>query len=174
MGTVPTMSTTSAGGSITAALWNSNVRDGVNWFLSTRPMAILRQTVAQSIPNGATTGVTFDAEDADTDSGHSTVSNTSRYTANTAGKYLVIVDGSVVANAAGRVEVGIRLNGATMYGIASQLNSASNTPYACVVAIVPMIVGDYVEMTLFQNSGGAINSGVANNTPRMQVMWVTS
>lgn len=174
MGTVPTESTASAGGTITAALWNATVRDGVNWFLFTRPRAILRQTVAQSIPNGVTTGVTMDAEDADTDSGHSTVTNTSRYTAQTAGTYLAIANGSVVANAAGRVEVGIRLNGATTYGIASQLNSASNTPYACVVSFVPMSVGDYVEMTLFQNTGGAINSGVANNTPRMQLLWLSS
>lgn len=171
MATVPVMSTVSAGGIGTAALWNSQVRDTGNFFLNT-PHAILRETAAQSIATSTDVAVTFSIEDADTDSGHSTVSNTSRYTAVTAGTFKVDCSGAVVANATGRVELHIRTNGTTDLCQTSQNNSAATAAHLAIGTEVFLNVGDYIEMILWQNSGGALNTSIAKGNPRMAVRWM--
>jgi hypothetical protein len=173
MALVPAPRTWSVNDLATGALLNTNIRDALN-FLLLPVVAAMRQTVAQSLANNTTTGVNMDTEDVDRDVGHSTSVNTSRYTSQTAGYYVVIGMGSAVGNAAGRVEVGVRVNGTTVYAFAAESNSTTSAPHQCVVAMPFLAVGDYVELTLFQNSGGAINTAVANGNPRMYVLRVSN
>ncbi|MFD9949814.1 hypothetical protein ACFWYW_55905 [Nonomuraea sp. NPDC059023] len=86
MATLPSPRTWTVGELLTAAKLNLDLRDGLNFLLSP-PLAVLRKSGNQSIPQSASTEVTWDVEDIDRDGGHSTVSNTSRYTSQTAGWY---------------------------------------------------------------------------------------
>ena len=91
-----------------------------------KPHAFLRQTSNQSIVFGAWTAVTFDTEDVDTHSGHSTSVNTSRYTAAVAGWYHVVGRGSFAANSTGHRGVRIAKNGSVVNGSASYFQAATS------------------------------------------------
>lgn len=121
----------------------------------------LRQTAAQSIPNSSTTTpVTFDTEDIDTDSGHSTSSNTSRYTAQRAARFQISGKVNFATNATGQRSAWWSINGTQL--AASQVDVPGNASVGpCLVLptmTVLLAVGDYVEMIAFQNSGGSLNT----------------
>jgi hypothetical protein len=91
-----------AGEIVTASYMNTNIRDAGNFFLAW-PVCETRQTVAQSIATGgAGAPLLFDFNDSDTDGGHSTVTNTSRYTGKTAGRFQFSGASSFAANGTGR------------------------------------------------------------------------
>lgn len=135
--------------------------------LDTTPVAIgarVYNSAAISIPNSAFTALTFDSERYDTDGLHDTSTNTSRLTCTRGGIYLITAHVVFAANTAGVRYVNIRLNGTT--DIASHGGSASNafeTAYS-VSTIYQLAVGDYVEVRVFQSSGGALNVNSSGNT----------
>src|SRR5690348_12981216 len=87
--TVPVSVQEAPGNFNTAALFNAQVK-ALNDFLTAPPVFSGYATTAQSIPNAnAMTALNFDTEVLDSDGGHSTVTNTSRYTATVPGTYLV-------------------------------------------------------------------------------------
>lgn len=127
-----------------------------------RPIALLRQTVAQSIPNGAFTSLTFTTEDTDTAGGHDTAVNPSRYTAQTTGMYVVL--GSYVSgfnNTGGRA-ARLAVNGAALNGsqVSVQAATASIATGIEVGRLVSLTTGDYVEIQGFQASTVALNTSV--------------
>lgn len=147
-------------------------------FLLAPPLAILRQTVAQSIPNNAMTALLFDTEDLDREGGHSTSSNTSRYTAQTAGYYEVSGAVGFTGNATGSRLAQINVNGTGQNGTEVGWGTVPNSGHLEIVVPSTMVylnVGDYVELAAFQSSGGALNtflSGVIQ--ARMNVRWVST
>lgn len=174
MATVPTFRTWVSGEIVTAAYLNSNVRDAGNYWLA-RPLAILRQTVGQSIPTATWTAILLDTEDIDRDGGHSTVTNTARYTSPTAG-YLMF---------SGAVAHGV--NATAARGAAWALNGVNITPVDALVPTVAATFGahvaapteliavngstDYVTLQAYQNSGGALTTVAASH---MCVLWVSN
>lgn len=180
MATVPTPSTQVAGTPVPAATVNSQgnlanyLAGRVESGGARKPLARLRATAVQSIPNNAFTSVTFDTETFDYDNSHTT---TSRYTAGTAGVYLVSGQCGFVGNATGARDIQLAVNG-TAYsdsenGFATVPN-AGNIGLVIATDLVQLNVGDYLELQVFQSSGGALNTligGAAN--PRMTVMWVS-
>ncbi len=180
MTTLPVMRTWVAGALVTAADMNSNVRDAGN-FLLARPLAHLRQTAAQSIPNGAVTPILWDTEDLDRDNGHSTVTNTSRYTAQTPGYYWTSYTLPWAASAAGRRYGRLRTNGTDTSANALSY-SAQTTPGAALAGGVTgggvqYLNGttDYIELCAFQDSGGALGLYVGiDAVPRFSLLWVSS
>jgi hypothetical protein len=162
--TLPSFRTWTAGEVVTAAFFNSNVRDAGNFFLSW-PVAELRQTVAQSLATGASTAVTMDTEDVDTDNGHSTVTNTSRYTGQTAGRFQCSGKVGFAANAAGVRVVWLSKSGTAING--SGVEEITNT-VAAAVTLLPTATmttflngsTDYLEVFALQTSGGALNTDV--------------
>lgn len=129
---------------------------------------VLRETSAQSITTGLATAVTFSIEDWDPAAGHS--GSGSAWTAPVNGFYLVTVSGTVVSNAAGRVELRIRVTG-TDIAQAAQPNSATSAPHMGLSTVVQLVAGDTVSMILFQNSGGSLNTSVASGNPRMAIWY---
>lgn len=115
MATLPSFRTWVAGEIVTAAYFNTNVRDAGNFFLSW-PVFEGRQTVAQALASGANTALLFDTEDIDTDNGHSTVTNTDRYTPQTAGRFQISGKVSFAANATSYRGAVILKNGAVING----------------------------------------------------------
>jgi len=122
-----------------------------------------RQSVAQSLTSAVFAPVTFDLEDVDNYSGHSTVTNTSRYTAQVAGWYLCSGTVAFTGNATGRRASDWMKNGSVLNG--SQLASAPGVSTAVEIPAATMLitlgVGDYVEIGAYQESGGALNTDVA-------------
>lgn len=137
-------------------------------FLFNPPRARLRQTVAQSLTSGAFAAITMDAEDFDLfptggSGGHSTSVNTSRFTAEFPGTYGFAGTVNFASSATGIRAARFGLNGAVIAASAVEANAITGNPIGVAVAFtaVTMVIGDYVELFGFQNSGGALNTSVA-------------
>lgn len=130
--------------------------------LERQPLAVLYQTVVQSVPNGTWGVLTFDSEVVDTYGGHSTSANTSRYTCQLAGWYRVGGRAAFDINSTGSRGARVHINGNYVRGAAT-LHAAGNLngiPYT--EHILYLQVGDYVELAGGQNSGGALSTAYVN------------
>lgn len=159
MATLPSPRTWTVGELLTAAKLNTDLRDGLNFLLGPPRAWLEKVSSGQTIANLIQTSVLFDAEMLDSDNGHSTVTNTSRYTAQTAGWFEATVN---VTWDSGAPAVGNRSHWTAKNG------SASSTGFQLMVAPTPagievissfpsmvfLSVGDYVEVRVFQSSGG--------------------
>jgi hypothetical protein len=136
-------------------------------------MGVFRNSAVQSIPNATSTVITFDTEDIDSDSGHSLVTNTGRYTAQTPGWYLITAYGlfAVSANALA-CQIEIRVNGAGVTLATSQHISTGtgNVSTHLSTSTHYFLNGttDFVEIAMFQNTTAAINAGAQG---RLTVEW---
>lgn len=172
MGAVPAAYTWTVGELVTAAKLNEHLRDALS-FLLAPPHARLRHSTTQSIPNTTLTAINFDTEDADTDGGHSTVTNNFSYVAQTAGVYLVDVVSAWVANGTGKRHLEILANNTTIHGASSFPVGFSTAHNGHVSFAVPMSVGDDVRARVYQDSGGALNiTNASNGGQRMTVTWL--
>lgn len=123
----------------------------------------------QNIPSAETTVLTFNTESYDTDTMHSTVSNTGRLTATTAGKYHI---GSVVTifndGTGGFVDFDIRLNGGPVIARQTYRMVEASNDYIGVQIHTDynMAANDYVEVTAYQGSGGTKRTNVGSGTPQ--------
>lgn len=144
--------------------------------LSSMPTAHMRQIVAQSIPNGTTTPITFTAHDIDSHGGHSTTTNTSRYTCQVAGTYQLAGGIGWSSSTAGRRNAWWRKNGSDVVGTESGADSDVTGIIATIARtiLIDLDVGDYVELTGTQESGGSLNTAVvATQQSSMSVRLVT-
>lgn len=136
-------------------------KDAVDYVGRDKPHASVKETTAQSIPNNTWTALTSDEENFDVGGLHSTVTNTSRLTIPTgeSGKYRVTCTINFVGAATGTRAVGIGKNGASpTFPLSSQLGSASVAPSMGGSTLLNLVAGDYVEVKVLQDSGGAINA----------------
>jgi hypothetical protein len=111
----------------------------------------------QSIAASTTVPVTLDTEEFDTDGFHDNATNNSRFTVPTgkAGKYLL--SGGLYSVTLNETwEIFFRLNGTTIIRGTAALRN-----WATLSTIVNLAVGDYVELCVFQASGGSVNIGLA-------------
>lgn len=118
-----------------------------------------------AISNNTVTALTFDSERFDTDTIHSTSTNTGRLTCNTAGKYLIIAQVQWAAAAGGRRAVRIRLNGSTNIAIEEEgsVADAIGNPQFTVSTIYDLSVSDYVECVVYHTQGGPLNVSANGN-----------
>lgn len=131
---------------------------------SKRAIASPRQTVAQTVANITITPITFDAEELDYDNGHSLVTNTSRYTAQTAGWYFVQGVVCFAANATGFRMACILKNGTEIVSSRGTIQNTGGADTASAVTptrLVFLNVGDYVEIGGYQNSGAGLATSTA-------------
>jgi hypothetical protein len=177
MAVVPTPFTAVVGNFLTAALWNAQVRDGLT-FLTHVPVFKGTQTAAQPITNGNGNyqAILLDSETIDTDGGHSTTTNTSRFTAQTAGTYAISGTVAYVQNTTGTRAVGITVNGSIAAQSVSPTLTTANTWSGQVFALVTLAVGDYVELQTWQNSGAnPLNTNnAAGLNSALSVFWVSA
>jgi len=115
-------------------------------------------TTNQSISHFTTTLVTWDSEFFDTDSMHSTSSNTSRLTipAGKTGYWQITASLGYDANANGVRQVNFSKNGS--YVNAEQVQATAT--YGNIVGysnIMYLTAGDYIEVSAFQSTGGSLN-----------------
>ena len=112
-----------------------------------------------SVANASPVALTFNSERFDTDTIHSTGTNTGRLTCNTAGKYLIIGTVQYDANATGERMTSIKLGGATFLGrVRSIANTIGGSPTVHNIAIIyELAATNYVELFVYQTSGDALD-----------------
>lgn len=180
MATVPVPHTWSAGDYATSTALQT-LTDSLLWWMGSatstgahRPLLRVRNTVGFSLAtSGTPAAIPLDTEDSDTDSWHSTVTNTSRFTAQTAGRLRLAGQAQFAANATGVRVVFLALNGAELVGTRTEVAAASGTLPTCIATVpdvIPMVVGDYVELWANQTSGGAL----AGSSALLVGEWVSN
>jgi len=127
----------------------------------------------QSISNNSPTDLAFNTERFDTDGIHDTTTNNSRFTCKTAGVYQIT--GSILfsANATGDRSVAIKLNNDKY--IAGNLARAAGTikTSMSVSVLWELEVDDYIELEVYQTSGGSLNLEYdALRSPNFQMVKV--
>lgn len=120
----------------------------------------------QSINDSAWTALNLNSERYDTDAFHDTATNNSRLTVPSAkdGKYLITANVEFAANGTGVRFVQIFLNGITtiaLYG--PQPGHATLNNRMSVSTVYDLVATDYVEIRVWQSSGGPLNSNSAAN-----------
>lgn len=127
-----------------------------------------------TIGNSSWTALTFDSERYDTDTIHSTVANTSRLTATTAGYYLISATARFDFNTTGQRILMIYLNNTT--GIARQgigNADATNREHLNCTTVYYLSASDYVEAQVYQDSGGNLDiEQVGNYSPEFMMQRI--
>ena len=120
------------------------------------PIIYARATNATSIPDNTFTKITLDDEIIDT----AGVFASSRFTATTAGKYLIIGEVSVnMTNTTGYCATSIYKNGTEIHNSIGKSNTSSaNTVTATASIITSLSVSDYIELYGIHNNGSSINT----------------
>lgn len=131
----------------------------------TVPTCLAYNSANQTITTTTETLLTWDSETIDTDNMHSTSSNTSRITTNTAGKYLFSFRVSFAGNATGRRYAYIRKNGSTaLLGSICEIPASANNRLTLFLSIlVDCATTDYFEVLTYQNSGVNVDIDGGNN-----------
>lgn len=169
MATKPTVAQVATGSKATATLWNNAVYQQWQFLDIVKPVCQLTAGTVQSLVNNAWTTLNFDTEVIDTDSQHSTVSNTSRVViGNTLGWYRCSGVVTFTGSAAGaRYGAKLQLNGAEVNGtqnlFANYSSSVNQTASLQTIFVQATLSTDFVELLGFQQSGGAMNTIVASS-----------
>lgn len=112
----------------------------------------------QTISNNSLTNLTFDTNNWDTSSFHSTVSNTDRFVAPSTGKYLVEVIVTWAVNTSGRRFMAYLVNGGSEVPLQDSGASTDSGNFTTMNGsdIVSLSSGDYVTVHVLQTSGGSL------------------
>jgi hypothetical protein len=173
---VPVSLTETPGLPITSAWQNAQVK-ALTDFITGPPVFVGYQSSAQSTTSGTWTSLTIDTEVIDTDSGHSTAVNPSRYTATVPGLYLVVGSAAFIANATGYRRCRITKNGSLVRGGASgyDVNTANIAGGVAIVFVTMNGTTDYVEVMGAQASGSTINTSTATDLGcTLSLYWIST
>lgn len=154
------------------------LRDPIKFVMS-KPMARLLHTVSQTALNGIWTSVLFAVESVDTDpdgiGGHSTVTNTTRYTARYPGWYLV--NGVAAFNTS--AATGMRcarwaVNGSAVAQSETLVPAGAGLPTAVPARsmYIPLGAGDYVELQVMQSLGSSLATSAGGGSGiSLDIAW---
>jgi hypothetical protein len=121
------------------------------------PTCRVYNSAAISLTTGVPTVVTFNSERWDTDTIHSTSSNTGRLTCSTAGVYQIFATVEFAANATGQRSLALRRTGGVTVGY-TVVDAAAAGVTALTISVQDILaVNDYVELLATQTSGGNLN-----------------
>lgn len=162
---------TPATGLVIPAIWGTTVRNCLEALVDPPACSVFNSTT-QSLTNNVVTVLTANSENYDNDAMHSTMSQTSRITAQTAGRYDL---GTTVrfaggSDTAGRL-VDFLVNGTTVIDVmqVAGLNDAAATTVLSGGGSVVLAAGDFVEVRARQRSGGALNVTLTD----FKATWIT-
>lgn len=178
----PTVAQTVPGQFITSSLWNAQVVAAGNWAFGAGtdgpPRFKAYQSTAQSIASMNTfTAFSLDTEVFDSDGGHSTVTNTSRYTIQVAGLYLCVGQTAFPASTVGNRSIRINVNGtqATGAGAVYEGPPTNGGAWACQATYLDYLnVGDYVEVAGWQTSGATVSTSLGGASPSLACFWLSN
>lgn len=119
--------------------------------------SVYRDTSTQTITTSVSTAIQFNNEQWDTDSIHDNVTNNTRLTIPTGkgGKWRFSASAEFSANTTGTRSIWFRKNGSNIR-FCQQVPAAStgNTTNPLAETVLELAAGDYVEIMVFQDSGG--------------------
>jgi len=120
-----------------------------------------------SITNGAVQALTLDTNEFNTNSIHSTLTNTSRFTAPITGYYLFAGSCSWgAASASGRRQLFVKINGGSdsswVQTLSFPITPNTDLPIEQVCGIELLNAGDYIEFYVTQNSGTTLSAAQLN------------
>lgn len=142
-------------------------------FTHVQSMARVYRSAVQSIGNAAFTAIQWNNETFDTDGIHDNVTNNTRLTAAVTGKYLVTGHVGFAGSAAGTIRVArILKNGTTGYDRYDALPSATADLGLVVKALVDLAAADYVELDVYQDSGGSLNTSGSEVYMHFQMVYI--
>jgi hypothetical protein len=147
-----------ATGAVAPAAWGLQVRENQEFFIDPPAVSAFNSS-GQSVPTGTLTVLNANSENFDTDGMHSTVSSTSRLTAQTAGRYLLVSAVSFDLSGTGIRRTQYQLNGTTaVEGTITTTNVGGGFSAGIVnVRMVILGVGDYVEVLAAHTHGSNLN-----------------
>jgi hypothetical protein len=175
--TTPVIATEVPGDFITSALWNAQVLATMQWLFGTGASSGVPRfsgyaSTAQAFATGTSySPLNLDAEVYDSEGGHSTTTNSSRYTVQVPGLYRITAQSAFAVNSSGARAVAIGVNGTASkacQGAPPPSNSWSNQ----VTWETYLNVGDFVEAMTWQNSGGALSTVTGGMGPSLSVWWI--
>jgi hypothetical protein len=143
-----------ATGTVAPAAWGDQVRDDLE-FLIDPPVVSAFHSTTQSLTSGSAFVLQANSENFDNDAMHSTVTNNSRITATTAGRYFFSARVSFAANVTGIREVRFGKN--STFTTALNINAAgAGATIITTFTTFVMAAGDFCEVAAQQTSGGAL------------------
>lgn len=185
MATVPTPFDATAAQKLTATQWDAQVRDVLLWLMGNGASGVYPRVHAyDNTGNACTTGVAklllYDSEVYDTDSMHSTVTNTSRITFTTTGLYRVntqvVFPTATFANPSwlqARINSGGSVAGGTSLFTKFFNVAAAATANPNIIFNKFFTAGDHIEMFALQASGGASTTSTTTNLyTHCQADWI--
>jgi hypothetical protein len=133
-------------------------------------------TTAQSIANSTDTAVAFANESYDTDGFHSNVTNNNRITipAGLGGYYRITANIGFATNGSGRRIFQLRLNGAGSLCAGEMTPIVGVEPTGTITDTFFFSAGDYIDLFIFQNSGGSLNTSGNSTRDFFEVQRVGS
>lgn len=151
--------------------------DGRDWFvLSTLApngpaYASMRQSVAQSIPTASFTALNWTNRTETTATGM-TIGN-SGFTCIVPGLYTVSVAATFAANATGQRHLIITKNGTNeVQGYSTNAPTGSDICRMGIASTFALAIGDTVNATVYQSSGGALNTQIAAGHNILRAVWI--
>lgn len=152
---------------------------GLKWAAPAAPSfvgAIAHKTSDQTINASTYTLVTLEAEDIDTDSFHSTVTNTSRMTipAGKGGKYLIAASLQMNPSADVFSTLQIYKNGTTVWSDITESGAVAGTQTIPFSIIMDLVATDYIEIRAWHGSATSKSIyGTASGNGRCTFLSVT-
>lgn len=133
----------------------------------------LASSATQSISNNSWTALTYDTEGADDFSMFST-SYPSRVVLPGAGVYLVSAYVSFATNTTGTRGMGIRFNGSSWMALDTRPAVTTAGPtFMTIQGVVPYVnSGDYIEIHVYQDSGGSLSTQTTSMWTRLVVVRI--
>jgi hypothetical protein len=133
--------------------------------------AIARRSTTQSIPNNTTVAISFDFQVADTDGMFTPTS--ALVTAKTPGLFVCTgqTDWAIAATANTRLVTGLRINGGLIMAKDERTGSTTETQGQNVTITLPLVVGDTVELVVYQTNAALAARTISTSTywPRLSV-----
>lgn len=174
MTTYTTPSTQVTSTLITADIYNQQIINNILHLATVHKAQVRNSSNISITTSGTWQALTFDTEDQDSDDYHSTSSNTSRITIPTglAGNYDIKGVVRWEANATGRRELRILLNGTTVLWQITEPTTTATAFFQQIAAEYELDEGDYIELEALQISGGALNVEAASpRSPVFVARW---
>ncbi len=147
-----------ATGTVAPATWGDGVRDNFE-FLIDPPACSVFASSAELVPNATPYKLAAPSENFDNNAMHSTVTNNSRITAQTAGRYLLTATVTPAVSSAGtyRSVHFIVNNTTTLLGFTGDIGGGSLDDSISICRTATLAVSDYVEVLVQQDTGGNQN-----------------
>ena len=128
----------------------------------------VKKTGTQSINNGTDTKIAWDSEDSDEGGWHDNVTNNTRITVPVTATYRISVSIEFVTNGTGGRFVNVFKNGVAIPGASVAQATASFVTVLTLSYPVDLQAGDYLEVNVYQASGGALNVSNGNSFFRVE------